>query len=182
MLLDAQVSLLLVVDMQERLIPAVLDSERITGNVTTLMQAAAHMAVPVLLTEHCPDKIGVTVAALCPHGAGAQVVTKQHFSAHAEAAIAQQFAAQERSQIVVAGIEAHVCVLQTTLDLHDAGYHCHLVEDATGSRRSGDKAAAVERMRDRGVQVVTTEMVLFEWLRRGDSEAFKALFPLIRNR
>jgi nicotinamidase-related amidase len=182
MLMQARTSLLLLVDMQERLAPAVADIDRITANSITLLTAAARLTVPVLATEHCADKIGATVALLRDRIADAAIVHKKYFSAFAEPGVAEQLASLSRPQVIVAGIEAHVCVLQTTLDLQRAGYTCHLVEDAVGSRKAPDKQAAVSRMRDQGVQIVTTEMVLFEWLQRGDGTAFKDLFPLLRDR
>jgi len=175
-------SLLLVVDMQERLAPAVADIEQITANSVALLSAADRLSVPARVTEHCADKIGPTIAPIRGHMATAAVLSKRYFSACAESAIVAQIVATQRSQVVIAGVETHVCVLQTALDLQRAGYRCFLVEDASGTRKLPDKQAAVARMRDAGVQIVTTEMVLFEWLRRGDSQAFKDLFPLIRNR
>ncbi|MDH3714582.1 MAG: isochorismatase family protein [Gammaproteobacteria bacterium] len=180
--MDARTSLLLLVDIQERLAPVLPDIDWITANSVTLLTAAERLAVPVLATEHCADKIGPTITAVRERIADGLVVHKTYFSAHAEPEIAARLASLHRPQVIVVGIEAHVCVLQTTLDLQGSGYTCHLVEDATGSRSAPDKQAAVSRMRDQGVQIVTTEMVLFEWLQRGDSAAFKDLFPMLRDR
>lgn len=181
MLMIARTCQLLLIDLQQRLAPALPDIEQITANGERLLSAADRLDVPVLVTEHCAEKIGPTIEPVRRKVADSAIVHKRHFSAWAEPGIAARINAQARLQVVVAGIEAHVCVLQTTLELLRAGYACYLVEDATGSRKQADAHAAMARLRAQGVQIVTTEMVLFEWLQRGDSAAFKDLFPLIRN-
>ena len=110
------------------------------------------------------------------------VVAKTRFSAQSEPWIADRLMQLERNKVVVVGTETHVCVLQTTLDLIDAGYQPHLMVDGTSSRYQHDKDVAVHRMSAHGVELVTLEMVLFEWLEQGDTELFRELFPLIRNR
>jgi nicotinamidase-related amidase len=107
---------------------------------------------------------------------------KKRFSAQSESPISDHFASLKRNKVVVVGTEAHVCVLQTTLDLKKAGYKPHLMVDGTSSRNLLDKDVAINRMHAHGVELVTMEMVLFEWLEQGDTEAFRDLFPLIRNR
>jgi len=109
------------------------------------------------------------------------VLEKIHFDAVSEPACTERFAALDRPQAVIAGTEAHVCVLQTALGLKQAGYEPYLVVDAVSSRNATDKAAAVGRLRDAGVSAVTTEMVLFEWLARGDTAEFRDLLPLIKD-
>ena len=94
----------------------------------------------------------------------------------------RESASLKRNKIVVAGTESHVCVLQTTLDLQKAGYQLHLMVDGTSSRFQQDKDIAVHRMAANGVELVTLEMVLFEWLEEGDTDLFRELFPLIRDR
>ncbi len=109
------------------------------------------------------------------------MLEKIQFDAVSEPACAERFAALDRPQAVIAGTEAHVCVLQTALGLKQAGYEPYLVVDAVSSRNATDKAAAVGRLRDAGVAAVTTEMVLFEWLARGDTAEFRDLLPLIKD-
>lgn len=180
MRIERERSFLLIVDMQEKLVPAVEDREGVVANAARLMTGAARLGVPVLLTEHYAKGIGHTVPALRKLAPADAVLEKIHFSAVAEPACERRLAALRRPQAVVAGTEAHVCVLQSVLGLAEAGYETFVVLDAVASRKPEDKAAAIDRLRDAGVGGVTTEMVLFEWLARGDTEDFRALLPLIK--
>ena len=117
------------------------------------------------------------LARLLPLGS---VVEKIHFNAAFEPGFLERMRDLDRPQIVVTGTEAHVCVLQTTLGLKDAGFDCFLVADAVGSRDPDNRHFGMERMRANGVEIVTSEMVMFEWLRRGATPAFKRVLPLIR--
>jgi nicotinamidase-related amidase len=176
-----ETSFLLIVDMQEKLVPALEQPERVVANAARLLTGAERLGVPALATEHCPQGIGHTVSPLRGLVPAGGVMEKVHFAASAEDACAARFAALDRPQVVVAGAEAHVCVLQTTLALKEAGYAPHLVVDAISSRKAIDRETAVVRLRDAGVVAVTTEMVLFEWLARGDTAEFKDILPLIKS-
>lgn len=180
MLISAAHSCLFVVDMQSRLLPAMYDSELLVRNCGILLQAAARLDVPVLAVELNPNGIGETVevvAGLLPDGA---TMEKIHFSSHKEPEIRDRVAATGRRQLVVAGMEAHVCVMQTALDFEAAGYETFVVADATASRTRDNHAAGLARLRDNGVGIVTTEMVVFEWLHRADAPAFRELLRLIK--
>lgn len=182
MLLRHKESLVLLIDVQEKLAPAILGIDQVEKNIAALLTAADRLAVPVIVTEHCADKIGHTVPKLMALVKKDAVVHKRRFSAQSEPHIAGRIASLKRKKIVVAGTESHVCVLQTTLNLIKAGYHPHLMVDGTSSRYQQDKDTAIQRMAAKGVELVTMEMVLFEWLEEGDAELFRELFPLIRNR
>ena len=173
-------SFLLIVDMQEKLVPAVENHEGTVANAARLMRGAVRLEVPVLLTEHYAKGIGHTVEALRKLAPPEAVLDKIHFCAVSEPACEQRFAALRRPQAVVAGTEAHVCVLQTALGLREAGYETYVVVDAISSRKAADKDAAVVRLHDAGISGVTTEMVLFEWLARGDTAEFRDILPLIK--
>lgn len=180
MLLDSERSILLVVDVQERLATAIHEVEAVVGSIRKLLRAAAELGVPVLATEQYSKGLGHTVAPvaeLMPTGA---VIEKINFGAAREPGFMDRVRRLDRSQIVVAGTETHVCVLQTTLGLVEAGFDCFLAADAVGSRVPLNRDLALERMRGRGVQIVTSEMVMFEWLARADTPAFKKVLPLIR--
>ncbi|PTD98151.1 hydrolase [Pseudothauera lacus] len=174
MLMSAQHATLLIVDIQSRLAPAIHDSQRIVDNCIWLAQVAARMDVPVVVTEHCPDKIGTTVAALKAVTGAAHYVAKQHFSAQAEGCLAGT-EVERRRQVIVCGTEAHVCVQQTALDLRWAGKEVFVVADASGSRDPLNRDLAFERMRQHGIEIVAREMVAFEWLRRGGTALFSAV-------
>ncbi|GEO38942.1 isochorismatase [Skermanella aerolata] len=180
MLLESQRSVLLVVDVQERLAPAIAGGESLLNRISTLLKAAAELDVPILATEQYSKGLGTTVeplAGLLPTGS---VVEKIHFNAANEPGFVERVRGLDRPQIVVTGTEAHVCVLQTTLGLRAAGFDCFLVADAVGSRDPENRHVAMERMHANGVEIVTSEMVMFEWLRRGSTPAFKRVLPLIR--
>jgi len=181
MLLDRERCFLLIVDMQERLVPAVLDREAVVGNALRLVTVARRLAVPVLMTEHCPAKIGPLVPELRGAVGAEAILPKVHFAAAREPDCAARFAALGRPLAVLAGTEAHVCVLQSALSLLDAGYRPVVVSDAVSSRNAHDRDVAAQRLRDAGVGIVTTEMVIFEWLNRGDTAEFGELLPLIKS-
>ncbi len=180
MLLDRQNCFLLVVDVQERLALAVLERERVVANAVRLVEAAKRLKVPVLMTEHCGEKIGPLLPELRDRVPDDAILPKVHFAAAREPACAARFSELRRSQCVIAGMETHVCVLQTAISLKEAGYHPHVVSDAVSSRKTIDKETALERLRDSAIGLVTTEMVIFEWLERGDDEAFGDLLPMIK--
>ncbi|HSK40447.1 MAG TPA: hydrolase [Arenibaculum sp.] len=180
MLLEAARSVLLVVDVQERLVPAVAESQAVVRRIATLLRAAGPVGVPAFATEHYPSGIGPTVPELRGFLAEGTRLEKIHFSAAREPGLVGRVTAGGRDQVVVCGMETHVCVLQTVLGLRQAGVGCWLVADAVGSRRALDRELAIERMRGHGVEIVTAEMVMFEWLHRGGTALFREVLPLIR--
>lgn len=167
-------SLLLVVDLQHALLPAIDGGEEVVEAASWLLDVAALIGVPALATEHCPQRIGVTDARLRQRFSAERIVEKSHFSAVSEGAL---LAAPEagRPQWVVTGTEAHVCVQQTVLDLLAAGREVFVVDEAVGSRRPRDKALALQRMQQNGAEIVSREMVAFEWLQDANSPVFRAV-------
>jgi nicotinamidase-related amidase len=179
MLIEHAKSQLLLVDLQERLMPAMAEGEPLVHKTTILLQAARALNVRVLASEQYPTGLGPTVAALASQLAPAEILTKTEFSCYANPGLRMRLDAAPR-QVVLAGIEAHVCVLQTALDLIAAGRQVFVVADAVSARSLDSKSIALQRLAGQGVVVVTTEMVLFEWLRRADRAEFKQLSRLIR--
>lgn len=172
MLMRAADSTLLVVDMQERLLVHVHDWQRILDNVIWLVRVARKVGVPVLASEQYPKGLGSTqadLAALLPPGT---VAEKNHFSCVAAQCLAGLPGA-DRRQVVICGIEAHVCVMQTALELREQGREVFVVADAVTSRRSDDRTLALARMRDHGIDIVTREMAGFEWLGQAGTPLFK---------
>ena len=156
--IDRAGSALLVIDVQARLMPVIDGGEAVVAQVRRLLEAAALFEVPVLLTEQNRAGLGPTVEGL---GVGTPVLHKMAFDACRDGGLAQM---PERPCVVVAGCEAHVCVLQTVLGLLEAGRLVFVVRDAVGSRASASKEAALARMARHGAELVTMEMVVFEWL------------------
>ncbi len=173
MLIKRDDSLLLVIDVQEKLVPVIHGSERVVDNCGWLMRAATEFDVPTLITEQYPEGLGATVPALTQYAEKDVVIAKTHFSAVSEAAFIQRLRASSRHQVIVCGMEAHVCVTQTCIELIENQYRVFLVEDAVSSRNKDDRFTALERLRGYGVELVSKEMVFFEWQRFGGGDEFR---------
>ena len=180
MLIDAADAALLVIDVQTRLAAAMHEREACLARCRTLIEAALRLELPVLVSEQYPQGLGHTVEALAPLLARAQIFPKRHFSCAAEPALGAALGALGRAQIVLCGMEAHVCVLQTALGLQAKGLTPVVVADAVASRRPQSRQLALERLRAHQIEIVDAEMVLFEWLREAGTPAFKSLLPLIK--
>ena len=183
MLMRAADSVLVIIDIQERLAAAMLPAARqaVVRNTGILMRAAASLGIPILATEQYPKGLGPTVAELSEAlPSGAQRVEKTYFSCAGAEAFLTALEASGRSQLILAGMEAHVCVLQSALELRAAGREVIVVEDACCSRKRANHANAIGRLRAAGVVVTNTESVLFEWLRDSRHEHFKAISALVR--
>jgi nicotinamidase-related amidase len=175
MLMRVETSCLLVVDFQERLMPAIHDADRTVANGAWLIQIAQRLEAPVLASEQYPKGLGHTVAAIRKLLPTEAFMEKLHFSCAAERDCMRRIDALGREQIVVIGAEAHVCVLQTVLDLRAVGKEVYLVADAVSSRSPRDVELALERMRAEGVRVVSREMVAFEWLHQAGTDRFREI-------
>lgn len=184
MLMRRERAQLLVVDLQERLLPAVPRGEEALARAILMVRAAGRLGVPITVSEHCADKIGPSVEPLrevLPDDA--VVLPKTAFAATVDPAIAERLRsgrAAGRDQIVVCGTEAHVCVLQSVLALLDENYRVFVAADAVASRADANLHAATARLLHAGAHWVTSEMVVFEWLARADDEAFKDLLALVK--
>ena len=178
-LLSRQNSLLVVVDVQEKLAPLICETERLLANCEKLVGCAKLFAVPLFATEQYPQGLGPTVPALTEHLTDRPL--KLRFSC---AEVLNWPPAAERTdgrfQVVLCGIEAHVCVLQTAFDLLAAGYQVFLAADAVGSRRQLDWKIALERLAASGATIVTTESVLFEWCETAEAAEFKQFVAIVK--
>jgi nicotinamidase-related amidase len=181
MLIDAEDSLLLVVDVQERLLPAVHDPQRVLRNVEILIRAARRLGIPIVATEQNPQGLGHTVTAIANLLPQDSTIEKTSFSALDKPPFGERLAESGRSKIVVCGAEAHVCVLQTASELQAVpGWQVFLVADATASRTEENHRLALERLARGGAGIVSTEMTVFEWLRHSDRPEFRDLLALVR--
>ena len=198
MLLDATESQLVLIDYQAKLMPAIFESAAVMANAIRLGQIAKLMGVPIWGTEQNPSRLGQNlpeIRALC-----ARTLSKMHFSAVEEGLSEwlrpeskapagnarslpkhlQKPKEPERSMIVIAGCEAHVCLLQTALDLLEDEFDVWVVTDACSSRTERNRDAAFDRLAGAGAELVTTEMVAFEWLRTAEHEDFKPVLGIIK--
>ncbi|MCB8820096.1 isochorismatase family protein [Microvirga rosea] len=184
MLLNAARSHLIVIDMQQRLLPAIEGGDAVASRVSVLLKGAERLGVPITVTEQYPKGLGPTVQPLLDSiPAGTAVMPKVSFSAAGDAAIAEHvmsLRAQGRDQLVLCGVEAHVCVLQTALGFRATGLEVAVVADAVSSRAPASVAAACARLLHAGCHWVTTEMVIFEWLEQAGTDDFRALSALIK--
>lgn len=174
MKLDATRSVLLIIDLQERLLPAINAGAQVVEHAAWLIGVARTLHVPVILTEQYPQGLGNTAPAISVLVRPGEKLEKIHFSAVAEGNLLSHPLAQAK-QWVVCGTESHVCVQQTVLDLLAAGREVAVVEDAVGSRRASDKVLALQRMQQHGAQIVSREMVAFEWLHQANTPEFRAV-------
>lgn len=180
MRMDADDSALLIIDVQHRLLNAMDAPTQVVGNCRLLMQAADILKVPITVSEQYPEGLGPTVeevGELAPQDA---FYSKVEFSCADNTLIRGRIEASGKKQAVLAGIESHVCVLQSALGFRDAGMEVFVAGDATSSRRPASQAAALARLRDAGVHIVTAEMVVFEWLKKAGSPEFKELSKMLR--
>ena len=171
----------MLIDVQTRLVQAMSDRNSLLSHCETLIRAAALLAIPVLLTEQYPKGLGATEPVLAEQlSDNVKPIEKTCFSCCGSDKFNSALNRSDRSQIILAGIEAHVCVLQTALELSQQGKQVFVVADATDSRSSENKNLALERLRQSGVIITTTESVLFEWLKDAKHEQFKNVTALIR--
>ncbi len=203
MLLEVESSQLVLVDFQSRLMPALLDAPAALANAVRLARLAALLQVPVIATEQYPSGLGATVPELkaAVDAAGGRVLSKMQFSAVEEGLgewlrpppkpvqgnarslpkhLQKASVVAERGTIVLAGCEAHICLLQTALDLLEDEFDVWVVTDACSSRTERNRDAAFDRLAGAGVELVTTEMVAFEWIRSAEHPDFKAVQALIK--
>ena len=180
MLIKPDQSCLIVIDVQERLVPAMQAPARVIRNTRTLMTAASKLGVPTLLTEQYPKGLGHIVPELQDLAKDGTVIEKMHFSCMNEPSFADTFKALGRRQAVIVGMEAHICVMQTGVDLMEQGYEIFVVTDATASRTLESEKACLDRLSAAGAGIVTTEMVVFEWLGRAGTPEFRELLQKIK--
>lgn len=177
--MNANDSALVLVDYQARLMPAIHGASTVIANALLLARAAHTLGIPVIGTEQNPAGLGASVEAI--RAACAVTVSKMHFDACEDGLLKAVLQAKpEARQIVVAGCEAHVCMMQTALGLLRAGQRVWVVANASGSRRPSDHAAAMRRLAQAGATIVTHEMVLFEWLGTCEHPRFREVLALIK--
>lgn len=174
MLISKSDSCLLIIDVQERLAPAANEPRRVIDGCARLLKGADVLGVPVIITEQYPKGLGASIFDIrdaAPENAF--YFPKTNLSAVGQEGFAQHFDALNKKQVVIAGVEEHICVLQTAVELKERGCDVFVVTDASGSRTAENERAAQERFKQEGIALVTVEMVLFEWLRKAGTPEFK---------
>jgi len=176
MRLDRERAALVVVDVQEGFRPVIDGFEELARQTAILVQGAHVLGMPVVVTEQYPKGLGPTVPEVAEHLDGAEPLAKTVFSAPC----ADGFDLAGRDQALVCGIEAHICVMQSVLDLRERGVDVEVAADATSSRTAGNKAIGLERMREGGAGLTSVETALFELLGRAGTDEFKQIQGLVR--
>ncbi|MBI0584048.1 MAG: isochorismatase family protein [Methanomassiliicoccus sp.] len=179
-LLDKEDVQLLVVDVQERLVPAMPERDGTVANIGHLLELARLLDLPVTITEQNPRGLGGTIEAIASAAGEFEPLDKITFSCLDTEAIAARLRSAGRGTIVVVGMEAHICIYQTCLDLIARGCSVHVVRDAVCSRKSVDKETAVDNIRAAGAVVTTTETVIFQLLRCAGTPEFRAMSKRIK--
>lgn len=169
-----------VIDFQERIFPAIHENGKLLKNVPILLEGLKAMDIPLIVTEQYVKGLGPTVPEIALPLEGIERIEKSSFSCCDEPRFMMALASSGRDHVIIAGIESHVCVLQTVIDLRKNGYHPVVVEDCISSRKPNDKLIALERMRQCGAILTTYESILFELLRYSGGETFKAISRLVK--
>ncbi len=172
-------SLLLVIDLQEKLLSVMWEAERVVKNSVLLIRAARQFGVPILGTTQYKKGLGEYVSEVKEAFEG-EVLDKLEFSVLKNEAIEKKVRSFGRSTLVICGVETHICVYQTVLSAKELGFRPVVVADATSSRTPENMNYGLSRMRQLGVDVVSAEMLVYEWLEKAGTPAFKALHPYLK--
>lgn len=179
--LNLEDSLVLIIDVQEKLLNAVFNKEQVEKKSAIVAEAAKILGIPVVVTEQYPKGLGNTIPAVKDALAeDTEVFEKTAFSALNNEEILEAIKKHNKKQILIFGIETHICVSQTTAALRELGYEVSVIKDACGSRAEEEYLAGLERMKDNGAYIITTEIALFEWLKGAKHPNFKAVQALIK--
>ena len=176
-LINRNDSVLVIIDMQEKLVPAVAEKELIVENIVRLVKFSRIIGLPVVITEQ--QKLGETIPDIREGLQNPQPIAKVHFNCFGADAFSEEIRRIGRNILIIAGIEAHICVTQTALHAV-SDFTVHVVSDAISSRAPGNYEAALNRMRQCGVCITSTEMVIYELLERAGTEEFKEVLKLVK--
>jgi nicotinamidase-related amidase len=179
-MLATENSVLILVDVQEKLARAMHEKEALLESTVKLIQGAKVLGLPILWTEQNPNGLGSTVPEVAELLSDLQPVTKLSFSCCGEIRFMERLKELNRKQALVAGIESHVCVYQTVMDLLNLRYEVQVVADAVGSRTPENKAVGLERCKELGASITSTETALFELLRVAEGDKFKQMLKVVK--
>ncbi len=177
---DVEKSCLIVVDVQDRLYRAMHEKEALAENIQKLIKGVRLLGVPVIATEQYPQGIGSTIEPVAALLVGVPIVPKLHFSCCGDAVFLKTFKDLNRKQVLIAGIECHVCVYQTAVDLLDRGHEVHVVADAVSSRTTQNLEIGLQGMRDEGAKITGAETVLFALLKTAGAEKFPEVLRIVK--
>jgi len=179
-LLSKEGTALVIIDIQEKLFPHMAEKDRIAQNVAKLVKFAEIMKIPVVLTEQYPKGLGCTIPEVKRLVPNIHPIEKVDFTCLGSEEFKACLGRLEAQKLIITGIESHICVTQTAIDGLNKGYKVYVVSDAVSSRSLADKAIAIERMRQSGVTIVSTEMLIYELLGRAGTAEFREALKLVK--
>lgn len=169
-----------VIDIQEKLLPHIYDGENTLYNCIKLVEGLQILSVPIIVTQQYTRGLGPTAPALKQKFSEFSYIEKISFSCYEEPLFSSRIYALGKKNLILCGLESHVCVFQTCIDLLDAGLTPVIVEDCVSSRKHNDKKVAIERMRQTGAQITTMESILFELTRFAGTNIFKSISGIVK--
>ena len=178
--LKQETTALLIIDIQDRILNAIYENERVVENALKLVKGFKTMNLPIFFTEQYPKGLGPTTSSLLKELEGHEAIEKMSFSCFGAGDLFVKLQEKDISQVVVCGVESHVCVQQTVLDLLENGFQVNLAGDAVSSRRKMDNKLALDRMRSNGAEVTSVESVLFELLEVCGTDIFKLISRIVK--
>lgn len=179
-MISRDAAVLVIIDIQGNLAQAMFDKENLFLNTVKLIKGFKAMSLPMIVTEQIPEKLGPTIPQIARELEGLNFIPKESFSCWDEINFKKQIEALNRKQVVLLGIETHICVYQTALDLITKGYNVHLVADCVSSRTPENRTIGIDAMKSAGAYITSTEMVLFELLRTAADPQAKEIFKIVK--
>jgi nicotinamidase-related amidase len=179
-MLRIEEAVLVVIDVQEKLARAMHQRDAVVENTAKLVQGAVILGIPIIWTEQNPKGLGRTLPEIADRLSGSEPITKLSFSCCGEAAFMDRLESLEKKQVLVCGLEAHVCVYQTAAELAHRGYEVHIVADAVDSRTETNKNIGLERSKACGAALTSTETALFELLKVAEGDKFKQMLKVVK--
>lgn len=179
-MLSRNAAVLIMIDFQGKLAQTMVDKENLFANNVKLIQGFKALNLPIIVTEQIPEKLGPTIPQLARELEGIRPIAKETFSCWPNASFHDHLESLPRRHVVLTGIECHICVYQTALDLMQNGYTVHLVTDAVSSRTPENRGTGVQAIKSAGAHLTSTEMVLFELLRTAADPKAKDIFKIVK--
>jgi nicotinamidase-related amidase len=179
-MLEIENTILIVIDVQEKLLPVIHEKESLTANIIKLVRGAQVLEIPLIITEQYPKGLGGTVSEIAKLITGIEPLPKTSFSCYSDEGFRKSLDSSARKQVLICGIECHVCVYQTAMELKEAGYQVYVVADAVSSRTAENRAIGLNLMRQAGITVTGTETALFELVKIAEGEKFKAISRIVK--
>ncbi len=173
-------SVLVVIDFQGNLARAMDNKEELFANAQKIIRGAQVFEIPILATQQVPAKLGSTIEEIAPYLTGAKIINKDNFSCWRDPLFSKELLALDRKQVVLIGIEAHICVYQTAADLIQSGYEVQVAADAVSSRTPQNRSIGIQKMASCGAGITSAEMILFELLQTAGDPKARQIFQIVK--